>query len=187
MLVLDPDHRTFQGGNDRHGGVETPPGLMDLVIRRLREGDAVRLSRFYASLSEQTRHFYQPFSATDVEAMEGVVQRALDGQDLSLIALEPGERVIAHFFYQNVSEPVPYLGIGLRDDYQGLGLGAALLAYLIGLGRSVLRKQAIALSVMKENRRALHLYRKFGFKVVREITFREPNDSYEMSLDLEKP
>jgi RimJ/RimL family protein N-acetyltransferase len=46
-----------------------------------------------------------------------------------------------------------------------------------------LGKRAIGLTVVKENERALRLYAKCGFRVVREVTFRAEHDSFEMILD----
>jgi ribosomal protein S18 acetylase RimI-like enzyme len=161
---------------------ERLPGLTDLWIRTLRQGDAQRLLRFYRSLSERSRHFFQPFSRTDQATMEQVVEAALEGRDLSLVALEPGDEVIAHLFFRDVSRRIPHLGIGVRDDYQGHGLGTALLAHLVALGRSALGKEAIGLTVMKENERAVRLYRQLGFEVVGECSFRSESDSHVMHL-----
>jgi len=105
------------------------------------------------------------------------------GEDLGLIALDPSRRVIAHIFYWHISRDVPHLGIGIRDEYQNLGLAATLFAYIFALDRHALKKQAVGLTLVKENARALHLYRKFGFRIVGDATFRQPNDSYEMRLD----
>jgi ribosomal protein S18 acetylase RimI-like enzyme len=163
-----------------------PPGLLDLRIRTLRRGDEERLARFYASLSERSQHLFQPYSDTGLGTMREVVRSALEGRDLSLVALDPEGEVIAHLFYREIPEPIPHLGIGVRDDCQGQGLGTALLAHLIALGRSVLRKDAVGLTVMKENRRAVRLYRRFGFEVAGECSFRSENDSHVMHLRFEQ-
>ncbi len=170
------------------GGHGAPAALrvpVEFAVRPLRAGDAPALAAFYAALSPASRHFFEPYSDTSVAAMEEVVRRAESGEDLSLVALAPTDGVIAHIFYRQVTEEVPHLGIGLLDAYQNRGLGATLLVHLIGLGRHVLRKKAIGLTVMKENRRALHLYEKHGFRVVRDVTFRTENDSHELWLTFE--
>lgn len=38
---------------------------------------------------------------------------------------------------------------------------------------------------MKENARALHPHQRAGFRVIRNVTFRQPNDSHEMVLEFE--
>jgi RimJ/RimL family protein N-acetyltransferase len=166
---------------------DLPRGLMDFGVRRIRRDDAPRLSEFYRSLSAQSSYFFEPFTDTSVDAMRTVVERALDGYDLSMVAFEHGGKIFAHFFYMNVSGDVPHLGIGLRDEYQELGLGGMFTMYLLALGRNVLRKRAVGLTVMKENERAVRLYRRLGFEIVRDHTFRLPDDSYEMRLDFHPP
>lgn len=119
--------------------------------------------------------------------MKEVVHRALRGDDLSLVALEPEGEVFAHIFFRDVAKEVPYLGIGLKDHYQNLGLGRPLMAYLISLARYLLQKKRIGLTVMKDNTRAIRLYLACGFHITREITFRTENDSFEMELCLDGP
>jgi RimJ/RimL family protein N-acetyltransferase len=166
---------------------ELPRGLMDFTVRRIRRDDVQRLSEFYRSLSARSSYFFEPYPDTSVEAMRSVVDRALDGYDLSLVAFEHGGRIIAHFFYTNVAADVPHLGIGLRDEYQEFGLGGMFMSYLLVLGRNVLRKRAVGLTVMKENERAVKLYTRLGFQVLREHTFRHPDDSFEMRYDFHPP
>lgn len=48
---------------------DLPPGLMEMALRRVHLGDEGRLSRVYQSLSPRSRHFFQPFTHTDEEAM----------------------------------------------------------------------------------------------------------------------
>lgn len=167
------------------GPAPVPPGLMDFAIRRVREGDERALAEFYGSLSEASTRFFEPYRDKSVAGMAEVVRRAVAGEDLSLIVQDASGRVLGHIFFMNVGHEVPHLGIGLRDDCQNCGLGSALFVYLIGLGRHVLKKRTIGLTVMKENRRALHVYRKYGFQVVRDVTFRTPDDSHELWLTFE--
>jgi len=158
-----------------------PIGYPNFHVRPVGLGDAERLSRFYCSLSDQSRYFFEPYRDRSVEGMRAVVERAVAGTDLALVAVDPEDEVIAHFFYMDVAKEVPHMGIGLRDAYHGRGLGAVLLAYLIAVGTHILQKKTVGLTVMKKNRRAFHLYKKHGFRVVRkDITFRTEHDSYEM-------
>lgn len=159
----------------------TPNGYLDFRVRPLRTGDEEPLARFYASLSERSRFFFQPYQDTSSTALRKVVERAIAGVDLSLAVQDPEGEILGHIFYQDVAKEVPHLGIGLRDAYQDKGLGGALLGYLVGLGQHVLGKSAVGLTVVKENQRAFHLYKKHGFRVVREdVSFRLTHDSYEM-------
>lgn len=151
-------------------------------VRPLQEGDVEALAAFYGALSAESAHFFEPYKDTSVAAMREVVRRAAEGVDVSLAVLDGDGRIVGHIFYLDVSKDIPHLGIGLLDAYHDQGLGSALLVYLIGVGRHVLGKQTIGLTVLKDNRRAFHLYRKHGFQTVRDVTFRDKDDSYEMWL-----
>lgn len=157
-----------------------PFGYQDFAVRRLQTGDEIRLSRFYHSLSERSRSFFEPFKDTSVEAMREVIRRSLEGVDLHFVAEGPDDDFFAHFFFMDIARECPHLGIGIRDEYQELGLGSVFFAYLLSIGRHVLKKSEIGLTVVKNNVRALRLYRKMGFQTVRDCTFRSENDSYEM-------
>jgi len=163
-----------------------PLGYLDFSIRRLQPGDETRLSEFYHALSASTRCFFEPYRDISVEAMRAVVDRTAQCVDLGMIAIEPSGNVFAHFFFGNIAEAIPHLGIGIRDDYQNRGLGSVFFAYLLSLAKYVLHKKEIGLTVVKENRRAVHLYQKHGFTVVRDVTFRTPEDSYEMRLSFDQ-
>lgn len=164
--------------------MELPAGYTDFSVRPVRAGDEVRLSDFYRRLSAQSRFFFEPYTDISVDAMRKVVERAVRGDDLSFVALNSAGSVFAHFFFMNVSQDIPHLGIGLRDEYQGLGLGSLLLVYLMNVGKRVLRKHTVGLTVMKENHAAVRLYRRMGFEIVGNVSFRSENDSYEMRLHL---
>lgn len=56
------------------------------------------------------------------------------------------------------------IGIALRKEYWGLGLGTILMQELIDLGRSMGLRQ-MELEVFQGNERAMALYRKMGFTV----------------------
>jgi ribosomal protein S18 acetylase RimI-like enzyme len=160
--------------------MQLPPGYLEFSVRKLHPGDEAGLSEFYHALSESSRHFFEPYRDISVEAMRTVIERTVQGVDLGMIAIDPAGTVFAHFFFGDIERPAPHLGIGVRDEYQDLGLGSLLFGYLISLAKNVLKKTEIGLTVMKKNQRAVHLYQKSGFTVVRDVTFRTPDDSYEM-------
>jgi len=160
--------------------MDLPIGYQDFAVRRVQSGDEVGLARFYHSLSERSRFFFEPYKDVSPEAMREVVGRSLDGIDLHFVAEGPNDEFFAHFFFMDIARERPHLGIGIRDEYQELGLGSVFFAYLVSLGKHVLKKREIGLTVVKENVRAVRLYRKMGFQVTKDCTFRSENDSYEM-------
>jgi L-phenylalanine/L-methionine N-acetyltransferase len=62
------------------------------------------------------------------------------------------------------------IGIGVHDDWQGLGIGSRLLAELIDVAHNWLGLRRLELDVFTDNAAALALYRKFGFEI--EATYR---------------
>jgi len=160
-----------------------PNALLDFRIRRVQQGDAEALLRFYSNLPEQSRFFFEPYPGVSAETMNIVVERSERGLDRAFAAVHNGE-FLAHFFIMGAEEAVPHIGLGMAEAYQGYGLGSVFLAYLLSVARYELRKEAVGLTVMKENARAVKLYCKHGFQIARaDVSFRGPQDSYEMRKD----
>lgn len=57
------------------------------------------------------------------------------------------------------------LGMAVHDNYQGRGVGSALLAATIDLAERWLGVTRLELNVYTDNAPALHLYEKFGFVI----------------------
>jgi putative acetyltransferase len=60
---------------------------------------------------------------------------------------------------------VGLFGMGVRDDYQGQGVGSALLTALLKLTDQWLNLRRIELTVYTDNEAAIALYKKFGFVI----------------------
>ncbi|MFX1487537.1 MAG: GNAT family N-acetyltransferase [Promethearchaeota archaeon] len=61
---------------------------------------------------------------------------------------------------------VGILGIIIKSDYRDMGIGAHLIDTAIRESRKLNNKEKITLSCFSTNERALHLYRKLGFKTI---------------------
>lgn len=85
----------------------------------------------------------------------------------SLVALVEG-RVIGNIGLQIVQNPrrrdVGDLGMAVHDDFQGRGVGTALMAAVLELADNWLGLRRIELTVWTDNASAIHLYEKFGFQ-----------------------
>ena len=57
------------------------------------------------------------------------------------------------------------IGMGVHDDFQGRGVGSALMAAIVDLADNWLGLHRLELSVYADNAPAIHLYEKFGFVV----------------------
>jgi putative acetyltransferase len=57
------------------------------------------------------------------------------------------------------------VGMGVRDDFQGKGVGTALMAAIVDLADNWLNVFRLELTVYTDNERAIALYKKFGFQI----------------------
>lgn len=58
------------------------------------------------------------------------------------------------------------LGISIKKDYRGMGLGKYLMTETIKLAKKELKLKFIKLSVFSTNKPAIEFYKKYGFKTV---------------------
>jgi L-phenylalanine/L-methionine N-acetyltransferase len=65
---------------------------------------------------------------------------------------------------------VGQLGMAVRDDWQGQGVGTALMAAAIDLAEKWLNLSRLELEVYVDNEPALRLYKKFGFTLEGTLT-----------------
>lgn len=80
----------------------------------------------------------------------------VDDTAVGLLGLTVGEGRRAH---------AASLGMMVHADYQGQGVGSALMAAVIELAEKWLNVSRIELEVFPDNTAALALYRKFGFEI----------------------
>jgi putative acetyltransferase len=78
------------------------------------------------------------------------------------------------------------VGMTVHDNFQGQGVGTALLAAILDLADNWLGLRRIELHVYTDNAPAIHLYQKFGFEIegtARHYAFRagEYADAYAMA------
>ena len=84
----------------------------------------------------------------------------------SLVACTEGE-VVGHLGLSTTSRPrrrhVGSLGMAVRDDWQGKGVGSALMRAALELADKWLNLTRLELTVYTHNLPAIKLYEKFGF------------------------
>jgi putative acetyltransferase len=93
---------------------------------------------------------------------------ASDGDRHTLVAVV-GERVVGQLGLHVLESPrrrdVGTFGMAVHDDFQGRGVGSALMAAMLDLADNWLGLRRIEMEVWADNAQAVHLYEKFGFEV----------------------
>jgi len=137
-----------------------------VTVRRLGRGDRGKLQAFDRGLSERSRHYFPPHAYDDA-TVDKVIERNARGDDVIFVAEHAGE-IVAYFFLWHAKLPVPTLGIGLTDRFQGAGLGRLAMETLIDAARG-LGAHGIELTTALDNERAFALYQKCGFEYVSDV------------------
>ncbi len=132
----------------------------EVAFRYIACSDGPALQAFNAGLSETTRNRFLPH-AYDDDTIKHILGRAEDGTDYVVVLLN-NDSIIGYAFLWNMGDPVPVLGIGITDAWQGEGLGEPLMQHLIDTAEAEGR-DGIVLTSVPENERAFALYQKMGF------------------------
>jgi GNAT superfamily N-acetyltransferase len=193
---LAPDQHggldVFDAAGRLDGRVLEHPRLGRIAIRRLRPDDADLLAGFFAGLSEQSRHWFHPHAFDRATAERicagGGIQQPPHNPDrpdtpreiywLLVVSRAGREAAAGYGFYLRWDQPQPALGIAIGDAFQNAGLGRSLMQFLLDVARSHGRS-GVRLTVYDDNRRARHLYERFGFTTRRLV--------HHMQLDFTAP
>ncbi len=130
-------------------------------LRTYQPRDLDALVSMYASLSEETlRWSLPPYDRQKIERWTSDLPNKI-----ILLALL-GDRIVGHLLitlfpsqrFKGIGELIIYL----HQEFQNLGLGAAMIAESVSLAR-VRGLHRIGLSVVADNQRAIALYEKMSF------------------------
>jgi putative acetyltransferase len=142
---------------------------MNIVIRPLRieDADAINKIRRMDGVRENTLGLFSERVSSQEEYFKG-----LSSNDHMLIAEvdENGtKKVVGMVGLECNQNPrarhAAHLGIMVHAQYQGKGIGTALLDKIIDLADNWLMLVRIELSAFVENERAVNLYQSFGFQI----------------------
>lgn len=153
---------------------------MNAVIRPLTENDAARFIDFFSNCGAETRYFFSPHDM-DPEGLTKIVRDIPTNKNsvrfMAAVQQDDQEVMAGYVFFWDWQTQVPWFGIGLRNSYQGMGLGKKMIEFAIDLARKC-GKGGILLTTKKTNFRAQGLYKSHGFEMIGE----EPGGEYLMIL-----
>ena len=160
---------------------------MDVTVRRTEPTDHEAMQRIFSGTRAISGTLQLPFPSAEVwrqhlsEPQEGMFSlvACIDGEVVGEISLHttPTRWRMRH---------VASIGMAVRDDWQGKGVGTALLQAVLDLADNWLNLMRIELRVYTDNTPAIVLYEKFGFEIEgthRRMAFRngEYVDGYSMA------
>lgn len=138
---------------------------MTVEIRRAEPSDARAIKQIYECKNAYSSTLQLPHPSLTLWE-----KRTTDVPDnvFVYVALVDGE-IVGNLGFEVCTSPrrrhVASLGMGVKDDVQGRGVGSALLATVIDLADNWLNLKRIELTVYSDNDRAINLYKKLGFAI----------------------
>ena len=142
--------------------------LDDITIRPLERADVARIPAYFDGLSPATRATYHPFEFNQQDVTRIAAQLGDDrSAHVGAFCGDGGEeRMVGHVWYTHKGGyGRPGLGIGIVDEFQGSGVGQALMAEIDTVASARGEKQ-IELSVYLDNHRAMRVYAKTGYRII---------------------
>ena len=169
----------------------------------LRRHQAAALGAYFTGLSPASRRVYgpHPFDQETADAFCAQLDSARTLRMLAWAREGDAERIAAYFIAElgvRAGDRQRYDGLGLElhdqtdctlapsvaDAYQSRGLGSLMMRHLLGLLPRMGRQRLLLWGgVRADNPRAVHFYRKFGFRPVGEFEAGGTNN-YDMIAEL---
>nr|MDO8099159.1 GNAT family N-acetyltransferase [Candidatus Njordarchaeota archaeon] len=135
----------------------------EVAVRLLTEKDKVELFEMFSSMSEKALEWSMaPYTMEVIERWTNNISNLIP------LVAEYGSRIVGYASIYRFSHPrrkgVGDQGIYLHQDFHNVGLGTAMMGKLLQLAKKE-DMHKIELTVVADNKVAIHLYEKLGFKV----------------------
>ena len=136
----------------------------DVTVRKAGTQDAEDLYEVFACPGVARDTLGLPYTSPD--RITNMLENVKDGEH-HLVAVVGGKVVgeLGLSRRRDRRSHVSDLGMGVHDDYQGRGVGTALMEAAMDLADSWLNLKRVELHVYTDNARAIHLYEKFEFAI----------------------
>jgi putative acetyltransferase len=142
---------------------------MTITIRRARVDDAAAMAALMNDPAVYPGLMQMPYASEELHRARLVDSLAPGKADVLLVAERGGEIVGSCGMHPAGPSPrrrhVMALGMSVRADAQGQGVGSALLQALCDYADRWIGLLRLELDVYVDNERAIALYRRFGFEI----------------------
>lgn len=141
--------------------------MSEILIRAAEPGDVEALHEIFNCPGVIANTLQLPWRSVEYRR-ERFGQLVSQREFHSLVAVIDG-RVVGNLGLHIEASPrrrdVGWFGMSVHDDFQGRGVGSALMAAMVELSDNWLGLRRIELTVWTDNAAAVHLYEKFGFVI----------------------
>ena len=159
---------------------------MEIAVRRAGPSDAEAIWKCYTAPVAVRNTLQMPYRS--LESVREQLAKYGEGDHILVAAID--DEVVGVIGLHTSSRPrVNHrgeIGMMVRDDWHGKGVGTAMMRAVIDLADKWLNLARIELTVFTDNQSAIALYRKFGFEIEgthRKYAFRDGEfvDAYAMA------
>jgi putative acetyltransferase len=159
---------------------------MEIAVRRAGPSDAEAIWKCYTAPLAVRNTLQMPYRS--LESVREQLTKYGEGDHILVAAID--DEVVGVIGLHVSSRPrVNHrgeIGMMVRDDWHGKGVGTAMMRAVIDLADKWLNLARIELTVFTDNQSAIALYRKFGFEIEgthRKYAFRDGEfvDAYAMA------
>jgi RimJ/RimL family protein N-acetyltransferase len=136
-----------------------------IVVRRATRKDISAILRNVAEVAKE-----QVYLGTEVVTpmhRKRQLERLKEAKSLTIVATVGGKVVGSLTLWQSGLKKMKHvreLGMLVIDGYREIGVGRALIDYSLEWAKAQREIEKLVLGVFSSNKRAFHLYQKFGFK-----------------------
>ncbi|KAB1458183.1 GNAT family N-acetyltransferase [Vibrio panuliri] len=138
---------------------------MEIKVRPTQVSDAKALAELYAQPKAHRETLQLPLPS---ESMWRARLEKIPENIYSFVAEVDG-KVVGNIGFEHMQSPrlrhCGSFGIGVHDDYHGLGIASKLITTVLDLAENWLQIKRVQIEVNADNQAAIACYKKFGFEI----------------------
>lgn len=136
--------------------------LQEITLRELAQGDEVLINEFFDCMGGESRSL---FNRRDYNRRGALKFCAHPDPTRRYFLAEYQGKMAGYVFFMDFDTSIPQLGLAVRDELAGRGLGGYLVSFAVDMAKKA-GKGGIQLTTHVANLRAQTLYEKMGFTLI---------------------